>query len=363
MSTMLVRVSSRSVMGKSVKRTILILHPGALGDVLLAVPAMRSLRVRFPKHEIVLVASASVSRLLSECGLIDDWIPLEGQMCLGLFSETVSLSGELQSRVSRCDLAVVWTEDNDGSLRSLFQDVGVAQIRIQSPFSPELRAKHQSNRFLETLGETAGDISPEGTVPAPPHLLKRGKDYLQTLISRDQSLALIHPGSGSVHKCLGPRRVALLIEQLWLGGMCPLVLEGPADQDAVGHALQYVSKPPFVLKDLDLSQLAGVLAQVTLYIGHDSGVTHLSALLGVRTIALFGPTDPERWAPRGSHVAILRGSPCICESWETVKKCAEKPCLQVPIEEILMESKFAIGRSSANPRNSTRTALSHSNPM
>lgn len=359
-----VRVLSRSGMGRSVKRTILIVHPGALGDVLLAVPAMRSLSVRFPQHEIVLIASAAVSRLLSECGLIDDWIPLEGKMCLGLFSDTVPLSGELQSRVSRCDLAVAWTEDNDGSLRSLFQDLGVAQIRIQSPFSPELCAKHQSNRFLETLGETAGDISPEGTVPVPPHLLKRGQDYLQTLkISHDQSLALVHPGSGSVHKCLEPRRIALLIEQLWLEGMCPLILEGPADQDAVGHALQFVSKPPFVLKDLDLSQLAGVLAQVTLYIGHDSGVTHLSALLGVRTIALFGPTDSERWAPPGSHVAILRGAPCICESWEIVKRCAEKPCLQVPIEEILMVLQCAIGRSSANPRNSTRTALSHSNPM
>ena len=332
------------------KRTILIVHPGALGDILLAVPAIRSLRERFPQHEIVLIASATVSRLLLECGLIDDWIPLEGQACLGLFSETLSISWELQSRLNRCDLAVVWTEDKDDALRSLFQGLGVAQVQIQSPFSPELRARHQSNRFLETLGKTAGDSSPEETVQVPSHLLERGKDYLETLrISHDQSLVLVHPGSGSVHKCLEPRRVALLIEQLWLGGMCPLVLEGPADQDAVGHALQFVSKPPLVLRDLDLSQLAGVLAQVTLYIGHDSGVTHLSALLGVPTLALFGPTDPQRWAPHGSHVTILRGSPCICESWETVKKCAEKPCLQVPIEEILVASGLAIGEEQCKP--------------
>lgn len=326
------------------KRTILIVHPGALGDILLAVPAIRSLRRRFPQHEIVLIASATVSRLLLECRLIDDWIPLEGQACLGLFSEPLSISAELQSRLNQCDLAVVWAEDKDDGLRSVFQNLGVAQVQIQSPFSPELRARHQSDRFLETLGATAGDSSPEGTIQVPPHLLERGKDYLETLrISHDQLLVLVHPGSGSVHKCLEPRRMALLIEQLWLGGMWPLVLEGPADQDAFGQALQFVSKPPLVLRDLDLSQLAGVLAQVTLYIGHDSGVTHLSALLGVPTIALFGPTDPQRWAPHGSHVTILRRSPCICESWETVKKCAEKPCLQVPIEEILIASRLAIG--------------------
>jgi ADP-heptose:LPS heptosyltransferase len=286
--------------------------------------------------------------------LIDDWIPLEGQAWLGLFSEPLSISAQLQSRLNRCDLAVVWTEDKDDALRSVFQDLGIAQAQIQSPFSPELRARHQSDRFLETLGETAGDSSPEGTLQVPPHLLKRGKDYLETLrISHDQSLVLVHPGSGSVHKRFEPRRLALLIEQLWLRGMCPLVLEGPADQNVVGNVLQFMSKPPLVLRDLDLSQLAGVLAQVTFYIGHDSGVTHLSALLGVPTIALFGPTDPQRWAPHGSHVTILRGSPCICESWETVKKCAEKPCLQVPIEEILTASGLAIEEGSANPRNST----------
>ena len=334
------------------KRAILIVHPGALGDVLLAVPAIRSLSVRFPQHETVLIASAAVSRLLSEFRLIDDWIPLEGQACLGLFSETLSIFGELQSWVNRCDLVVAWTEDRDNALRSLFHNLGVEQVQIQSPFSTKLCAKHQSNRFLETLSETAGDISPEGMIQIPPHLIERGKDYLKTLgISNDQPLVLVHPGSGSIHKCLEPRRVALLIEQLWQGGMCPLVLEGPADQDAVGHALQFVGKPPPILRDLDLSLLGGVLGQVAFYIGHDSGVTHMAALLGVRTIALFGPTDHHRWAPHGNHVTILRGAPCTCESWETVKKCVDKPCLKVSMEEIL--AVLDGGVRSANPRNST----------
>lgn len=334
------------------KRSILIVHPGALGDVLLAVPAIRSLSAKFPRHETVLIAAATASRLLSECGLIDDWIPLEGQASLGLFSETLSIPEELQSWLARCDLAVVWKEDKEGALRSLFQDFGVARVQIRSPFSPELRARHQSNRFLETLGEAAEDISLERTVQVSPSLLERGKDYLRALrISPDQSPVLVHPGSGSIHKRLAPKRMGLLVEELRRGGMCPLVLEGPADRDAVDHALQFMSKPPVVLRHLDLSQLAGVLARVALYIGHDSGVTHLSALLGVPTLALFGPTDPQRWAPHGSHVTILRGAPCICESWERVKKCVEKPCLQVSMEEILTASK--VGGSSTNPRNST----------
>lgn len=337
------------------KRTLLIIHPGALGDVLLAVPAIRRLSLKFPQHEIVLIAAAAVSRLLLECGVISNGLPLEGHVCLRLFSRTVLISRELSSCVNRCDLAVAWMEDKEGMLGAFFQEFGVARVQIQSPFSTGLRATHQSDRFLETLGERTRDSVSESTLQVHPHLLERGKDSLDALrISQEQSLVLVHPGSGSVHKCLEPRRMASLIEGLWEKGMYPLIVEGPADQDAVAQTLHFVSRPPLVLRDLDLSQLAGVFAQVALYIGHDSGVTHLSALLGVPTIALFGPTDHNRWAPQGHHVTILRGSPCICESWATVKMCEGKPCLQVPIEKILIASGLAIRRaSSANPRYST----------
>lgn len=334
------------------KRTIVVIHAGALGDVLLAVPAIRSFGARFPQHEVVLIAATAVSQLLLECGLIDDWISLEGRACLGLFSKTLSVSSELESRLTRCDLAVAWMEDRDGALRSLFRERGVGPVHIQSPFAQGLNSRHQSDRFREALGEEVGGIRPEGTVEVPRHLSEWGKDYLDARrISRDHPLVLVHPGSGSIHKCLDPRRMALLIEQLSLKGMCPIVLEGPADQNVVGSALEFVRKPPLVLKNLDLSLLAGVLGQVAFYIGHDSGVTHLAALLGVRTIAIFGPTDHHRWAPRGSHVTILRGASCICGGWEAVKKCVDKPCLTVPVEEILA----AVGGKgiSTNPRNST----------
>ncbi len=347
------------------KRTLLIIHPGALGDVLLAVPAIRRLRLKFPQHEIVFIAAAAVSRLLLECGVISDCLPLEGQACLGLFSGASSISKELYSCVNRCDRAVVWMEDKEGVLGSFFQEFGVANVQIQSPFSNGLRARHQSDRFLETLGEPTRDSVSERTVQIPPHLLERGKDYLDALrVSQEQSLVLVHPGSGSVHKRLEPRRMASLIERLWQEGMYPLILEGPADQDAVGQALHFVSRPPLVLRGLDLSQLAGVFGRVAVYIGHDSGVTHLAALLGVRTIAIFGPTDHHRWGPYGSHVSIVRGLPCSCESWETVQLCVEKPCLHVPVGKILEASRLTCGRTNnTSPHSSPETALSLTTPQ
>ena len=63
--------------------------------------------------------------------------------------------------------------------------------------------------------------------------------------------------------------------------------------------LDHLSPRPILLRDLSVRLLAGVLTQADLFLGHDSGVTHLAALLGVPTVALFGPTDPARWAPQG----------------------------------------------------------------
>lgn len=56
----------------------------------------------------------------------------------------------------------------------------------------------------------------------------------------------------------------------------------------------------------DLYLLACWLARARLYIGNDSGITHLAAAVGTPVLALFGPTDPAVWAPRGPHVRVVR---------------------------------------------------------
>lgn len=317
-------------------RNVVAIHPGALGDVLLAVPAIKKLASRFPRHSILLIARASVSRLLAECRVIDEWIPTESQICSGLFARFGRQSNELGSYLERCDAAVAWTEDVAGSLAKVLREYGVLKVWIQSPFSSALRKKHQRDRFLEIIGEGSADGLGEDALQIPAHLIEEGRICLGSKgIVKRRSLVLVHPGSGSIHKCLGPEKVACIIQQLQCREMSPVLLEGPADRDTVDGVLGLLNKRPPVLRDLDLPLLAGVFAHVDLYLGHDSGVTHLAALLGVRTAAIFGPTDQHRWAPQGRHVTILRGASCVCPTWHAVKNCHGKSCLDLRIEEIL----------------------------
>lgn len=317
------------------KRCLVIVHPGSLGDVLLAVPAIRRLGRRYIGREIVLLARESVSRLLVDCGVVEARISLDGADGVGLFSRCVPLPRELQTWLNRCDAAIAWMEDSGDALRATFQACGIAQVWIQSPSSPALRARHQSHRFLETVDEPADDEPLDKFIQTPPDFIEKGTVCLERIgVPPGGTFVLVHPGSGSAHKCLNPETIALIIDYLDQKGLVPVVIEGPADQNVVGRMLEVTSGRPLILRNLDLTTLAGVLVQARFLLGHDSGVTHLAALFGVRTVAVFGPTDPERWAPLGKHVMIVRGPHCLCRSWDEVRQCHEKRCLDVPTGQI-----------------------------
>lgn len=114
----------------------------------------------------------------------------------------------------------------------------------------------------------------------------------------------------------------------------PVMVLGPADEQAEA-AIREQGLPELpILRPRSITMLAAILAQVQGYIGHDSGVTHLAALLGVPTVAMFGPTDEQRWAPRGAHVTVVRGGRCTCAGWDAVRACTEKSCLNVNSDNV-----------------------------
>src|SRR4030095_1044673 len=85
-----------------------------------------------------------------------------------------------------------------------------------------------------------------------------------------------------------------------------LIVSGEADENArqrLRTSFANESRVRFAYQ-LALPQLAALLAQST-FIGHDSGISHLAAAAGARGIILFGPTDPNVWAPQNKDVSVL----------------------------------------------------------
>jgi ADP-heptose:LPS heptosyltransferase len=109
----------------------------------------------------------------------------------------------------------------------------------------------------------------------------------------------LHPGSGSRTKNWPFDRFAEAARRL-VGGRPWLLVLGPAEED--------IAPPPDAVsaRGLALRTLGAVLARAGLFLGNDSGVSHLAAAAGTRTLVLFGPTDPAQWSPVGRCVLALR---------------------------------------------------------
>jgi ADP-heptose:LPS heptosyltransferase len=140
----------------------------------------------------------------------------------------------------------------------------------------------------------------------------------------------IHPGSGGTGKNWPAERFARLAESLGPGPW--LLVDGPADAAAVagfpsGGACVRASHLP-------LRTLGAVLGRAGLFVGNDSGVTHLAAAWGAPTLALFGPTDPATWAPVGRRVAVVRSASRTMEGLSVAEVLARARALRAADSQV-----------------------------
>ena len=329
---------------------VLVVHPGAIGDVLLARPALSLLRRQFPQHEIALLAGAAVGVILRDSGEIDRVFPLESTCLAELFAGSDSVHLAFKRWLNTCDLAVSWLQDRDGAIADTLRDLGVQRVCVQSPSSPDLLSEHQAARYLEVLeGKLVSEVNCNPLIPSA-SAREHGRQILQALSwSMQQCLVVIHPGSGSIHKCMEASCFAPVIAWLDQEKAFPVLLEGPSDGECVARVLRLLSVPLPVMRIPELTSVAATLSHADLYLGHDSGMTHLAAALSIPTIACFGPTSPRRWAPLGQRVSILTGEPCRCPTWTSVECCREKVCLRISPERIIEGCRELLMRRSAQP--------------
>lgn len=329
------------------RQAILVIHPGALGDVLLARPVLRTFRNQFPQHELALLAGESVGVLLRNAGEVDRVFPLESKHMSELYAGVDGLHPAFRSWLGKCTIAVGWLQDTEGTMACTLRASGVQSACLKSSQSSDILAEHQSVRYFEALGlEGDGEDTGNGLF-LPPIVCDRGEGILRTLKWHNQRpLVVIHPGSGSARKCVEAWRLARVIEWLSQAGMTPMLLEGPADAGPVTQVLANVTIPVPVIRNLDLSTAAGVLSHAELYLGHDSGMTHLAAALSIPTVACFGPTNPRRWGPLGRSVSIVLGAPCTCVMEEY---CRDRVCLQIAPDRIIDACRSLLVRRSTFP--------------
>lgn len=282
-------------------------RPGALGDSLVLAPALGAIRRRFPGARVTVACQPGAARLMRESGLADDAFSQDDTRLLPLFS--AGPAGMPAGGVpGPFDVAVAWLRDPAGTVAEALRAWG-AETVIVAPSLPEpASGGHVVEHIFATLagiGLTAGDAPPVPLLRAPAEDVAWARDYVPGLTAGRRELIVVHPGSGGRRKNWPPEAFAavagLLSEEFGV-----LFVGGPADEEALAGVSATYAGVPTVARDLPLGRLAALLQCCAAYLGNDSGVSHLAALLGVPTVALFGPTDPRLWRPYGPRVTTLR---------------------------------------------------------
>lgn len=309
-------------------KRILVLRGGALGDFILGLPALQAIRQAFPDAQLELVAPAAVLTLANRW--VDVATPLERAEMASLFREE-GLPEGVGNRYRDLDLVVLWIADRSGAVRRNVKRLGARQI-LWSSALPQRPGMHATDHLLDSLrplginviGCHDPDWSTQGAWVETTLASNSGKPGV------DRQLVAIHPGSGATWKCWPPERFARVAEHIQTSGYQVALIQGPADSTAVERVTScFREQPPHVVTGLEVEDLATFLSSCYCYLGNDSGVTHLAAALGTPTIAIFGPTDPAVWGPRGPKVTVLSSSTeCSPCAREEAMACQPRACLE-----------------------------------
>ena len=294
-------------------RKIVILRSGALGDVLVVRGVVRFLKDAFPRAEIVLVAPGEKGRLFRRPGWADavhDW---DRAVFSRLFSsESESHLPALQTVFAGCDWILAFVgADPGGTFRSRLAELAPAAGVLFSPARPGATTREFVGVWLLRIVLAhcrrfflCPPIDP--IVPA----VARFRIAAAPPFSPDTPYAVIHPGSGGANKNWPLENYAALGRRLTGDGSMRLrlvVTSGEADGD-IGERLVAAVPGADIVRNPTLEDLAGLLAHARLYIGNDSGVSHLAAAVEDGTgktpekLVIFGPSDPRIWGPPGTKI-------------------------------------------------------------
>lgn len=300
-------------MGRSAMR-VLVIRPGGLGDLLLALPALAHLAERL-RAEIEIAGDPERLALLEGSSYCTAALSLERLGLHPLF--TSDPPPELLVRLRAYDAIVSWFGAGDHTYHAHLKGLGRPVVVARTLPPPGVRM-HVSRYLLDTLAPLlpVPQEIPRVRLAVTDVERREAEAWCRARGMDPARLVLLHPGAGGSAKRWPADRFGALIGLLREAKLSPVVVAGPADGEAVRELHAAVAGERLVVApDLALRPLAALSAIARSFVGNDSGLTHLAAVAGTPTLALFGPTDPAVWAPLGPASRVLAARPVAGDPW------------------------------------------------
>jgi len=321
-------------------RTILVIRPGGMGDAVLLFPLLQAIRRRFPSATIEVLAERRNAEVF---GLTPN-----------LVSEVLCYDriGDVLRTLDRRYDAVIDTEQwyrlsaVAARLIRAERRIGFATNERRRLFNIPVvydQRRHEAENFLALLAGLTGEYL--SLDPDQPFLTLRDAfpgHPLGEPSERVPVTVLIAPGAGYPEKQWGPERFRQLVEWLVANGYSAGFIGGPTDIRLAEKIIKGLPVQNFTGRT-PLRETARLIATAALVIGGDSVALHLAAAFGTPSVALFGPTPPSQWAPRGKgHRTLYHPPPCSpCSRFGHIPPCPyDVECLK----RITVEEVFAVIR-------------------
>lgn len=347
---------------------VAIVRLSALGDVILALPALEALHAERPGWRITWITESAGAAILEAHPALERVIEFPRHALKGLTRPGRGLSGHLRSlgafrrelRAARFDLAL----DLQGNLKSaVVSRLTGAPLRAGLPPShtrePNTWATHlQATLPLEPIHRSEVDLSVvrsvglraawrPGRVASDAASEKRIDSWLADQ-PEDRPLIVLQPGTSAhmPHKRWKPHSWSTLATLLAGNLGAHIVWNGGPGEEALLDACDPDSRHARVPPEASLRELAALLSRADLLIGGDTGPTHLAEVLGRPTLTLLGPTDPRVYYPYGHpERALFRRLSCApCR----FRGCPARACMSgITPEEVAREAGRVLAEEGA----------------
>lgn len=290
-------------------------------------PALKALRDAHPSADLEILGYPHIAAIADQRFYVEAVRSIESAALSCFFACGAELPSDLRDYFVSFDLILSYLYDPDRIFEENLRRCGAENIlRGPAKVFPGTHAATQLARPLQELGITVTDLAAK-IFPSD-----EDRTFAQQFLEPcERAILAVHPGSGSERKNWPVEHWIELIQVLsraWPASRSGcfhsdrdqrrlpsrpnsfrsiLIVSGEADRSAMQQLQKAFGREERVrfAHQLPLPHLAAALSHCT-FIGHDSGISHLAAAAGARCILLFGPTDPNVWAPRNSGVAVLR---------------------------------------------------------
>jgi predicted lipopolysaccharide heptosyltransferase III len=323
---------------------ILIIKLRYIGDVLLATPTVRAIKAARPDVRVTMMVNRGTEDVLSANPDVDEIMVLDK----GSLTAQSRLIAGLRGR--KFDTVIDLT---DGDRSAFLTWISGAPVRIgfndehrwrgryyTEVIQPVPGVRHRIDRDLEALKPMSIDAVSKDPQMWLTSEERHSADQLldQLGVQRSQSIVILQPGARYWFKAWPPERFAELADRLTSQYGCQVLIGGSEqDTDPAQQICQMAKSSPVIMAGrTTIKQFAAIAKKSALFVGSDSGAMHIASAVGIPVVALFGPSNPREWGPRGGPLELLYKESDCRSCYHPTCTRGEENCMRlIAVHEVL----------------------------